>query len=76
MALLMKPEPFSSEINRLFNTLFDDGQAIAGERNRGVVRVGEQDHVVDSQRGEDLRARTIAAHCIAGFSGLARAEIR
>jgi len=27
MALLMKPEPFSSEINRLFNTLFDDGQA-------------------------------------------------
>ena len=27
MALLMKPEPFSSEINRLFNTLFDHGQA-------------------------------------------------
>ena len=27
MALLMKPEPFSSEINRLFNTLFDDGHA-------------------------------------------------
>ena len=26
MALLMKPEPFSSEINRLFNTLFDEGQ--------------------------------------------------
>ena len=25
MALLMKPEPFSSEINRLFNTLFDGG---------------------------------------------------
>ena len=25
MALLMKPEPFSSEINRLFNTLFDEG---------------------------------------------------
>src|SRR5919198_5396492 len=24
MALLMKPEPFSSEINRLFNTLFDE----------------------------------------------------
>ena len=24
MALLMKPEPFSSEVNRLFNTLFDD----------------------------------------------------
>ncbi|HEX8073785.1 MAG TPA: Hsp20/alpha crystallin family protein [Thermoleophilaceae bacterium] len=26
MALLMKPEPFSSEVNRLFNTLFDEGQ--------------------------------------------------
>ena len=26
MTLLMKPEPFSSEINRLFNTLFDDGR--------------------------------------------------
>src|SRR5919204_6520366 len=25
MALLMKPEPFSSEVNRLFNTLFEDG---------------------------------------------------
>ncbi|HEX8068011.1 MAG TPA: Hsp20/alpha crystallin family protein [Thermoleophilaceae bacterium] len=27
MALLMKPEPFSGEINRLFNTLFEEGQA-------------------------------------------------
>jgi HSP20 family protein len=27
MALLMKPEPFSSEINRLFNTLFDETQS-------------------------------------------------
>ena len=26
MTLLMKPEPFSSEINRLFNTLFDEGR--------------------------------------------------
>jgi HSP20 family protein len=25
MTLLMKPEPFSSEIHRLFNTLFDEG---------------------------------------------------
>ncbi len=25
MALLMKPEPFSQEVNRLFNTLFDSG---------------------------------------------------
>ena len=27
MALLMKPEPFSSEVNRLFNTLFDENRA-------------------------------------------------
>jgi HSP20 family protein len=26
MALLMKPEPFSHEVNRLFNTLFDEGR--------------------------------------------------
>lgn len=26
MALLMKPEPFSQEVNRLFNTLFDVGE--------------------------------------------------
>ena len=27
MALLMRPEPFSQEVNRLFNTLFDSDQA-------------------------------------------------
>jgi HSP20 family protein len=26
MALLMRPEPFSNEVNRLFNTLFDVGE--------------------------------------------------
>src|SRR2546423_13963457 len=26
MALVMKPEPFSSEVNRLFNTLFDESR--------------------------------------------------
>ena len=26
MALVMKPEPFSSEVTRLFNTLFDENQ--------------------------------------------------
>jgi HSP20 family protein len=26
MALLMKPEPFSSDLHRLFNTLFEEGQ--------------------------------------------------
>ncbi len=33
MALLMKPEPFSQEVNRLFNTLFD----VADERG-GIQR--------------------------------------
>jgi HSP20 family protein len=27
MALLMKPEPFSNEVSRLFNTLFDEGRS-------------------------------------------------
>src|SRR5918992_104737 len=27
MTLLMKPEPFSNEVNRLFNTLFDENRA-------------------------------------------------
>ncbi len=27
MALLMRPEPFSNEVTRLFNTLFDESQA-------------------------------------------------
>jgi HSP20 family protein len=27
MALLMKPEPFSNELHRLFNTLFEEGQS-------------------------------------------------
>ena len=32
MALLMKPEPFSSEINRLFDTLFEPGNANRAQR--------------------------------------------
>jgi HSP20 family protein len=31
MALLMRPEPFSQEVNRLFNTLFDAGES-TGQR--------------------------------------------
>src|SRR5437763_16399829 len=27
MALLMKPEPFSNEVHRVFNTLFEEGQS-------------------------------------------------
>jgi len=30
MALLMRPEPFSHEVNRLVNTLFEAGEAGAG----------------------------------------------
>ena len=32
MALLMKPEPFSQEVNRLFNTLFDQTDALRAQR--------------------------------------------
>jgi len=32
MALLMKPEPFSQEVNRLFNTLFDVSDRSGAER--------------------------------------------
>ena len=32
MALLMKPEPFAAEFNRLFNTLLDSPQAGQGQR--------------------------------------------
>src|SRR6185437_12887004 len=35
MALLMKPEPFSSEINRLFDTLFEP---VNGNANRSQQR--------------------------------------
>ncbi len=32
MTLLMRPEPFSQEVNRLFNTLFGDVEAAQGAR--------------------------------------------
>jgi HSP20 family protein len=34
MALLMKPEPFSTEINRLFDTLFESGNGQAARSQR------------------------------------------
>jgi HSP20 family protein len=34
MALLMKPEPFSSEINRLFDTLFEPANSAASRTQR------------------------------------------
>src|SRR5215212_10196623 len=32
MALLMKPEPFSGDLHRLFNTLFEDRASVAQQR--------------------------------------------
>jgi HSP20 family protein len=32
MTLLMKPEPFSGDLHRLFNTLFEDRQSVAAQR--------------------------------------------
>jgi hypothetical protein len=32
MTLLMKPEPFSSDLHRLFNTLFEDANSVAQQR--------------------------------------------
>ena len=37
MALLMRPEPFSQEVNRLFNTLFDAGESAAQRFSRSLT---------------------------------------
>jgi HSP20 family protein len=47
MALLMKPEPFSQEVNRLFNTLFDVGDSPAAQRWLPAMDLVEaEDHFV------------------------------
>ena len=46
MALLMKPEPFSQEFNRLFNTLFDAGEAPAQRWLPAMDLVEADDHFV------------------------------
>ena len=46
MALLMRPEPFSQEVNRLFNTLFDAGETSAQRWVPAMDLVEEQDHFV------------------------------
>src|SRR5881392_1426374 len=43
MALLMKPEPFSSEINRLFDTLFEPGNANRAQRWAPAMDLVEAD---------------------------------
>src|ERR671929_2063001 len=48
MALLMKPEPFSQEVNRLFNTLFDLSES-SGATQRWVPAMDlteAEDHFV------------------------------
>jgi HSP20 family protein len=46
MALLMKPEPFSQEVNRLFNTLFDAGEATTQRWLPAMDLVEADDHFV------------------------------
>ena len=46
MALLMRPEPFSQEVNRLFNTLFDAGEASAQRWAPAMDLVEAEDHFV------------------------------
>ena len=46
MALLMRPEPFSQEVNRLFNTLFEPGEASAQRWAPAMDLVEAEDHFV------------------------------
>ena len=46
MALLMRPEPFSQEVNRLFNTLFDAGDASPQRWVPAMDLVEADDHFV------------------------------
>ena len=44
MALLMRPEPFSQDVNRLFNTLFDAGESGAERWVPAMDLVEGDDH--------------------------------
>ena len=46
MALLMRPEPFSQEVNRLFNTLFEPGEGSAQRWAPAMDLVEAEDHFV------------------------------
>lgn len=46
MALIMRPEPFSSEVNRLFNTLFEAGGAQPQRWVPAMDLVEADDHFV------------------------------
>ena len=54
----------------------DDLEAVTGQADRRMVRVRQQDHLVHSERAEDLRADAVVAELAAPPSaGLARAKI-
>ena len=46
MALLMRPEPFSQEVNRLFNTLFDASDAASQSWVPSMDLTEAEDHFV------------------------------
>jgi HSP20 family protein len=46
MALIMRPEPFSNEVNRLFNTLFEAGDAQSQRWVPAMDLVEADDHFV------------------------------
>ena len=60
---------------RLDWTFVDDRQAVAGQRDRRMVRIAEQDHVVDAKRGEDLRTRPVAANSVPRLGRLSGAQV-
>src|SRR4029453_8819381 len=60
---------------RLDRPLFDDRQAITGKSDWGMARVRKQNHVVDSERGKDLRTGAIPAHCVAELNRFARTDV-
>src|SRR5436190_1255760 len=60
---------------KLDAAFFDDRQPIGGKADRRMTRVRQQDHVVDSERGEDLRSDSIASKCRARLRGLPGPEV-
>ena len=56
-------------------SFFDDREAVAGQAHRCMVRVRQEDHVVNSERCEDLRAGPIPANRVATVDRLAGTDI-
>ena len=47
----------------LEGALFDDLQSVSGQRDRRMMGVGQQHHLVDPKRGEDLFFKSPTAAC-------------